>query len=83
MNNIQSEILQIRNNSKQRMAQGFSLAIKAADNLDKLIDKWIANNEFLALEVLASNYSLSNAQINRIQLYLLVRKLADIPDNLL
>ena len=65
------------------MAQGFSLAIKAAGNLDKLIDKWIVNSEFLALEVLAANYSLSNAQINRIQPYLLARKLADIPENLL
>lgn len=83
MDNIQSGILQIRSNSKKRIIEDFDLAIKVCDNLDKLIDKWIANNEFLALEVLAANYSLSNAQINQIQPYLLARKLADIPDNLL
>lgn len=83
MNYIQSRIQQIRNMSKQRIIEGFDLATKVEGNLDKLIDKWIANNEIQALKVLADNYSLTNAQISRIQPYLLARKLADIPDNLL
>ena len=83
MNYIQYGIQQIRSMSRQRIIDGFDLAIKEAGNLDKLIDKWIANNEIQALKVLAANYSLTNAQINRIQPYLLAGKLADIPDNLL
>lgn len=68
---------------KQRIIENFDLAIKAAENLDKLINQWIVNNEREPLEFLLNNYSLSSSQVSRIETYLLASKLANIPDNLL